>query len=102
MLVGVADGGVAVALEAGIEIHVGVRVEQEVGAVPAGWVGRVVVVGGVSVEQLAGVVGVVASLLQPQGEIGVVESLADELGIAACCVLALPIFVPVLKREYAP
>lgn len=35
------------------------------------------------VHQLAGVVGVVAGLLEPDGEIGVVEALVDELGEAS-------------------
>ena len=83
MLACVADGGVAVALEAGVEVAVGVGVEQEVGAVPPGWVGRVVVVDGVRVEELARVICVVASLLQPQGQVGVVEPLVDKLGVSA-------------------
>ena len=36
------------------------------------------------VEQLASVEGVVASLLQPDGKVSVIETLADKLGISAC------------------
>jgi hypothetical protein len=88
----VADGGVAVALEGGVEVAVGVGVEQEVGAVPPGWVGRVVVVDRVRVEQLARVVRVVAGLLQPQGQVGVVEALLDKLGVSAWLPSALSHF----------
>jgi hypothetical protein len=42
-----------------------------------------VVVGGVRVEELARVVGVVAGLLEPEGEIGRVEALFDEFRVAA-------------------
>ena len=48
--------------------------------------GGVVVLGGVRIEELARVVGVVAGLLEPDGEVGVVEALADELGVSACVV----------------
>ena len=65
VLARVADGRVVVALEAGVEVHVRVRVQEKVGAVPAGGVGGVVVVGGVRVEELARVVRVVARLLEP-------------------------------------
>ena len=92
MLACVADGGVAVALEAGVEVAVGVGVQQEVGAVPPGRVGRVVVVDGVCVEQLARVVRVVAGLLKPQGQIGVVEALVDKLGVSAWLPSALSHF----------
>ena len=84
VLPGVADRRVAVALEAGVEVHVCVRVQEEVGAVPAGGVGGVVVVGGVRVEELARVVRVVARLLEPKGEVGVVKPLTYKLGISAC------------------
>lgn len=79
----VGDGGVAVALVGGVEVVVGVRVEEEVGAVPAGWEGGVVVCGGVGVEELAGVEGVVAGVLEPDGEVVGVEALGDEFGVAA-------------------
>lgn len=54
-----------------------------VGTVPAGSKGLVVSVDAVSVHQLAGIVGVVARLLEPDGEIGVIEALIDEFGKAA-------------------
>lgn len=79
----VGDGGVAVALVGGVEVVVGVGVEEEVGRVPAGWVGGVVVGGGVGVEELAGVEGVVAGVLEPDGEVVGVEALGDEFGVAA-------------------
>lgn len=83
VLAGVGDGGVAVALVGGVEVVVGVRVEEEVGGVPAGWEGGVVVGGGVGVEELAGVEGVVAGVLEPDGEVVGVEALGDEFGVAA-------------------
>ncbi len=87
----VADGGRAVALVGRVEVVVSVGVEEEVGAVPAGGVGGVEVFGRVRVEELARVVGVVAGLLEPDGEVGVVEALVDELGVAACGLLVFRI-----------
>ena len=36
------------------------------------------------VEELAGVVGVVAGVLEEDGEVVFVEALVDELGVSAC------------------
>jgi len=44
---------------------------------------RVVVVNSLRVEELSDVVGVVARFLEPDGEIGRIEALAGELGIAS-------------------
>jgi hypothetical protein len=99
VLARVADGRVAVALEARVEVHVRVRVQQEVGAVPAGGVRGVVVLDRVRVEQLARVVRVVAGLLQPEREVGVVQPLADELGVSACSGQPLVLELSVEKEE---
>lgn len=62
----------AIALVDGIEIGIGARVQEEVCAGPCRRVRRVIVVDVVGVEQLPCVIGVVTSLLQPDGEIVVV------------------------------
>lgn len=78
----VANRGITVALKGGVEVRVSVRVQKKVGAVPTGYVRGVVVIDGVGVEKLAGVVGVVASFLEPDWQIGFVEALTDELGVS--------------------
>lgn len=45
--------------------------------------GGIVVVDRVRVEELAGVVGVIADFLEPHGEVVGVEPLGEELGVAA-------------------
>lgn len=40
-----------------------------------------IIVHGLIVEQFAGVIGVVSSLLEPDGKIGFVETLADEFRV---------------------
>ena len=82
MLAGVGDGGVAVALVGGVEVVVGVGVEEKVRGVPAAGEGGVVVGGGVGVEELASVQGVVAGVLEPDREVGGVEALGDKFGVA--------------------
>lgn len=64
-----------------------------VGTVPACSKGLVVSVDAVSVHQLAGIVGVVARLLEPDGEIGVIEALIDEFGKAAIRLRQLAIWL---------
>jgi hypothetical protein len=49
----------------------------------------VVVVDRVGVHQLAGVVRIVACLLQPDREEVVIESAFNELGVSSCTLLAM-------------
>ena len=63
----VALRGVFVALVGRVEVGIGVRVKEEVGARPAGGEGVVVVFCCVRVEELAYVVGLVAGRLEPYG-----------------------------------
>ena len=78
----IANRWVAVALKRRVEVRVGVGIKEEVGAIPAGYVRGVVVIDGVGIEELAGIVGVIASSLEPDGQIGVVEALTDEFRIS--------------------
>lgn len=41
---------------------------------------------GMGVEELAGVVGVVARLLQPEGQMVVVVAILDKLGVSSCLI----------------
>lgn len=59
----IADRRVLVALVGGVEVAVRERVEEEIGARPAGWEGAVIVCDVVGVEELSRVVGVVAGVL---------------------------------------
>lgn len=93
---------VLVALIGGVQVVVSPGVEKEVGAIPCLWISNdkifsisiriyqkiqlknlrfVVVFGGMCVEELASVVCVVAGLLEPNGEIVLVEPLSDKLGV---------------------
>lgn len=49
----------------GVQVVIRARVEEEVGSCPSCRIGRVVIVYGVSIEELAGVVCVVTSFFQP-------------------------------------
>lgn len=69
---------------ADVVVLVGEWVEEEVGLGVAADGGRVVVVDGVGVEELACVVGVVAGLLEPEGEVVIIVSVLDKFGISAC------------------
>lgn len=79
----VADGGVAIALVGTVQVGVGERVQQEVGAIEAVDKRAVIVLDSVGVEQLASVVRVVPRVLQPNGQEVVVEAAVNELGIAS-------------------
>lgn len=88
-----------VPLVSGVIVGVGVGVEQEVGAVES--LDEGVVIGGnaVRVEQLARVEGVVAGLLQPNGEPVVVEPLRNELGVSSYMLLALLLYLSTADRS---
>jgi hypothetical protein len=76
-------GGILVALIGGVEVGVGVGVEEEVGTIETIDVRAMVIVDCVCIEEFAGVVGVITGLLQPDGEEVVVEAPVDKLGISA-------------------
>lgn len=48
-----------------------------------------VVVDGMGIEEFAGVVGLIAGLLQPDRKVVVIESLAHELRVASCQLISL-------------
>lgn len=83
VLAGVALWRFMVSLVARVVVRVGVGVEEEVGAIESLHEGMVVRREAVGVHELAGVVGVVAGILHPDGEPVVVEALRDKLGISA-------------------
>lgn len=66
-------------------VHVGIRVwiHEEIGAIKTIDMGAVVVVNGVSIEELAGVVSVIARFLEPDGQEVIVESPIYKLGVTA-------------------
>ena len=72
-----------VSLERRIDIFVGEGVEEEVRSREASSMRLVVVGDFLGVEELADVVCVVASRLQPQRKVVLVEASRDELGVAA-------------------
>lgn len=80
----IADRGIVVPLIGGVQVRVGIGIEEEIGSIEPGHVGRVVVVDSVRIEELACVVCVVPGLLQPDGEEVGVESLLNEFWIASC------------------
>lgn len=57
------DWGLVISLEGGIQVIVGMRIEEKVRASPPSGTGRVPVVDRVGIEELAGVVGAIASVL---------------------------------------
>lgn len=67
----------------GVEILVGEWLEDEGRVFVARHGGRVIVCCGVTVDQLASVVGVVARLLHPEPKVMVQITAINELGIAA-------------------
>ena len=79
----VADGGVMVSLETGIQIFICVRVKKEVGASESLDEWRVVGTQAVGIEQFAGIVRAVPDLLEPYRKPCLVEALADKLRITA-------------------
>lgn len=66
-----------------IIVFVGVRIKQEVGAVKALDERGIPVVNSVCIPHFARVVCVVSCLLHPNREIVVIDSLEDNLGVAA-------------------
>lgn len=70
-------------LERGVVVLVGKGVQEELGTCPAGRVRRIVVSHALGIEELADVVRVVACVLEPKWEVVFIETLGDELGIAA-------------------
>ena len=72
-----------VSLHRRIPIFIGVWVQEKVRAIPAGRVGGVVVIDAVGVEELARVVGIIASFLQPERKVGAVEALRHKFRVSA-------------------
>ena len=66
-----------------VVVLVRVGLQEEVGPRVPAHVRAVVVVDGVPVEELAGVVGVVAGILHPEAQVVVVVSILDKLWVAA-------------------
>lgn len=80
----VAHWRVVISLVGGVEIGIRVGIEQEVGSVESSNVWGIVVVHGVCIEQLAHVVCLISSALQPDWkEIGI-ESSFHEFRISTC------------------
>lgn len=83
MMTLVADWWVIISLVSRVEICVGVGIEEKIGAVEPLDMGAVIIVDGMSVEELAGVVGVVASFLEPHWQEVLVESAIHKLGVSS-------------------
>lgn len=65
-------------------VHVGICIwiHEEIGAIKAIDMGAVVVVNGVSIEELAGIVSVIAGFLKPDRQEIIVKSPIHEFGVA--------------------
>jgi hypothetical protein len=74
-------GWIVVPLECCIDIFVGERVEQEVRSGEASSMRLIVVGDFLGVEELADVVCIVASRLEPQRKVVLVEASGNELGV---------------------
>ena len=81
MLSLVADRRVMISLVSGVQINVGKGIQKEVRLRPSFHVRFVVIIDLVGIEQLAGIVCVVTSLLQPHREVLIVQSLTEEFRI---------------------
>lgn len=84
----VTDWWVMVSLISCVEISVSVGIEEKIGAVEPVDMGPVVIVDRVSVEELACIVGVVASILEPDWQEVVVEPAINEFWISTWAVSA--------------
>lgn len=71
-------------LPCAIQVRVRVWVQEKVRASEPSSKGRIVIVDGMSIEELAGIVGIDSSIFQPYRKVSFVQALADELGIATC------------------
>lgn len=80
----VADWRVVVSLVGGIEIRIRVGIEQEVGSVESSNVWGVVVVYSVRIEQLANVIRLISSALQPDWKKIGIEFSFHEFRISTC------------------
>ena len=77
-----ADRGLSVVGDLGLKVAIGVGIEKEVRAIVTLGVGVVVVVDVVKVPKLASVIGIVSSILHPDGEIVIIDTPLHHLGIA--------------------
>ena len=73
-----------VALVGGVVVGIGVWIEQEIGTVESFHMGSVVIVDAMRVHEFPRVIGIIASILQPNGEEVLVKPSFNELGISTC------------------
>lgn len=71
-------------LPCAVQVRVRVWVQEKVRASKPSGKRRIVIVDVMSVEELAGIVGIDSSVLQPYRKVSFVQAQADELGIATC------------------
>jgi hypothetical protein len=83
VLAAIVDGRCAIVSDSGIAILVCVGIQEERGCIEAASKWLIVVVSGVVIPQLARIVRVVASVLEPDREVIIVDTLFDDLGISA-------------------
>lgn len=95
----VVDGLVGPTLKDRIEVRIRPWVYQEVVACPSCWVRVVVVVDGVSIEELAHIICRVACGLKPDGQIVLVKATSDKFGVAACFASASRSITPSLRKS---
>jgi hypothetical protein len=79
----ITHGGFSMSLVGRIHVRIGIWIHEEIGTIEAIDMGAVVVVNGVSIEELAGVVSVIARFLEPNGQEVIVESPIYKFGVTA-------------------
>ena len=78
----IAFRGALIALKAGIEVLIGVRIKEKVRSCEASRVGVVVVVNGVGIEKFPNVICPITNVLEPYRKVRFVQSLGDKFRIA--------------------
>jgi len=79
-----AYGWILIALSSGIQVLIRKWVKKEVGCCPTSWVGRVVIIGCVGVEQLSSIEGAIAARLEPDREVVLIVAFLDKLWVTTC------------------
>ena len=78
-----ADRWVSVALPGAVEIFVGVRIQEEIRARESRRIRCMMILDCMCLEKLASVVRIIPSVLEPYGEISLVQTLAHEFWVAS-------------------